>query len=114
MLLLTCSHGYPTFFFNLNSQDIAFGEKFSKEFVDARENDQEAEGLMNLHNNEAGRRVTIIQERKLILNIFKEIIEFLQAIRSRMELVCKCHGVSGSWYVKKRHKFLLILHSLNF
>ncbi|EFX69968.1 secreted signaling factor WNT4-like protein, partial [Daphnia pulex] len=50
------------------SEDITFGERFSKEFVDAREDNQQAEGLMNLHNNEAGRR----------------------AIRSRMELVCKC------------------------
>ena len=38
-------------------QDITFGEKFSREFVDAREEPTEAEGLMNLHNNEAGRRV---------------------------------------------------------
>jgi len=60
------------------SEDIAFGEKFSKEFVDAREDFQHAEGLMNLHNNEAGRR----------------------SIRSRMELVCKCHGVSGSCTMK--------------
>ncbi|CAL4185971.1 unnamed protein product, partial [Meganyctiphanes norvegica] len=56
------------------SEDLRFGEYFSKEFVDARENKNSAEGLMNLHNNEAGRR----------------------AIRSKMELVCKCHGVSGS------------------
>lgn len=41
----------------LYEKDITFGEKFSKEFVDAREDDQQAEGLMNLHNNEAGRRV---------------------------------------------------------
>lgn len=47
-LILTLSH----------QQDITFGEKFSKEFVDAREDDQNAEGLMNLHNNEAGRRVS--------------------------------------------------------
>ncbi|XP_046458173.1 protein Wnt-4-like [Daphnia pulex] len=60
------------------SEDITFGERFSKEFVDAREDNQQAEGLMNLHNNEAGRR----------------------AIRSRMELVCKCHGVSGSCSMK--------------
>ncbi|XP_053626263.1 protein Wnt-2b-like [Cherax quadricarinatus] len=56
------------------SEDLRFGEYFSKEFVDAREARNTADGLMNLHNNEAGRR----------------------AIRSEMELVCKCHGVSGS------------------
>ena len=44
-------------FIEIPQKDIAFGEKFSKEFVDAREDSQNAEGLMNLHNNEAGRRV---------------------------------------------------------
>lgn len=51
----------PTYFFInwcLSKQDINFGEKFSKEFVDSREDDQSPEGLMNLHNNEAGRRVS--------------------------------------------------------
>ncbi|RXG54675.1 Protein Wnt-4 [Armadillidium vulgare] len=56
------------------SEDLRFGEYFSKEFVDAREDRSEAEGLMNLHNNEAGRRT----------------------LRSQMEIMCKCHGVSGS------------------
>lgn len=41
-------------------QDIRFGEKFSKEFVDAREHGDAPEGLMNLHNNEAGRRVSCL------------------------------------------------------
>lgn len=39
------------------SQDIHYGEKFSRDFVDAKESHETAEGLMNLHNNEAGRRV---------------------------------------------------------
>ncbi|XP_034247116.1 protein Wnt-4-like isoform X1 [Thrips palmi] len=60
------------------SEDIRFGEKFSKEFVDAREHGDAPEGLMNLHNNEAGRR----------------------SIRSRMERICKCHGMSGSCSVQ--------------
>ncbi|XP_054277676.1 protein Wnt-4-like [Macrosteles quadrilineatus] len=60
------------------SEDIHFGEKFSREFVDARENHETAEGLMNLHNNEAGRRI----------------------IRSQMQRVCKCHGMSGSCSVR--------------
>lgn len=51
-----CHRHYGSFFI---IQDITFGEKFSKEFVDAREDDQQAEGLMNLHNNEAGRRVSL-------------------------------------------------------
>ncbi|XP_023707581.2 protein Wnt-1-like, partial [Cryptotermes secundus] len=60
------------------SEDIHFGEKFSREFVDSHENRDTAEGLMNLHNNEAGRR----------------------SIRSRMQRVCKCHGMSGSCSVR--------------
>ncbi|KAK6642329.1 hypothetical protein RUM43_003830 [Polyplax serrata] len=60
------------------SEDIHFGESFSKDFVDAKEDLNTAEGLMNVHNNEAGRR----------------------AIRSRMQKVCKCHGMSGSCSVR--------------
>ncbi|EEB10365.1 protein Wnt-4 precursor, putative [Pediculus humanus corporis] len=60
------------------SEDIHFGESFSKDFVDAKENVESAEGLMNLHNNEAGRR----------------------SIRSRMQRVCKCHGMSGSCSIR--------------
>ncbi|XP_066249159.1 protein Wnt-4-like isoform X1 [Euwallacea similis] len=56
------------------SDDIRFGEKFSREFLDVREDAGTALGLMNIHNNEAGRR----------------------AVRSRMQRTCKCHGVSGS------------------
>ncbi|XP_049762246.1 protein Wnt-1-like [Schistocerca cancellata] len=56
------------------SEDIHHGEAFSREFVDSVENRETGEGLMNIHNNEAGRR----------------------SIRSRMERVCKCHGMSGS------------------
>lgn len=32
---------------------------FSRKFIDAQENNETAAGLMNLHNNEAGRRVCI-------------------------------------------------------
>ncbi|XP_044744481.1 protein Wnt-1-like isoform X1 [Coccinella septempunctata] len=56
------------------SEDIKYGERFSREFLDVREDPNTATGLMNLHNNEAGRR----------------------AVRSRMQRTCKCHGVSGS------------------
>ncbi|KAG8235049.1 hypothetical protein J437_LFUL014552 [Ladona fulva] len=61
-----------------DDKDIHFGERFSKDFVDSRENPDTAEGLMNLHNNEAGRR----------------------SIRSQMQRVCKCHGMSGSCTVR--------------
>nr|CAH7745465.1 unnamed protein product [Callosobruchus chinensis] len=56
------------------SDDIKYGENFSRQFLDVKEDPNTALGLMNLHNNEAGRR----------------------AVRSRMQRTCKCHGVSGS------------------
>ncbi|XP_071053379.1 protein Wnt-4-like isoform X2 [Onthophagus taurus] len=56
------------------SEHIRFGEDFSKNFLDIREDTTSAIGLMNLHNNEAGRRT----------------------IKSRMQRACKCHGMSGS------------------
>ncbi|KAG5891481.1 hypothetical protein JTB14_004939 [Gonioctena quinquepunctata] len=56
------------------SDDIKYGESFSRQFLDVREDPNTALGLMNLHNNEAGRR----------------------GVRSRMQRTCKCHGVSGS------------------
>lgn len=40
------------------SQDIDFGENFSKNFVDSSEDMDTSIGLMNQHNNEAGRRVS--------------------------------------------------------
>lgn len=40
------------------SDDIKYGENFSRQFLDVREDPNTAVGLMNLHNNEAGRRVS--------------------------------------------------------
>lgn len=36
---------------------MAFGEKISKQFVDALEDGQDSRAAVNLHNNEAGRLV---------------------------------------------------------
>ena len=72
------SHSLFRFEWGGCSEDLRFGEYFSKEFVDARERPNTSAGLMNLHNNEAGRR----------------------ALRSQMEMLCKCHGVSGSCSVR--------------
>lgn len=41
-------------------QDIRYGEIFSRDFIDAKENKDSDEGLMNIHNNEAGRRVSFV------------------------------------------------------
>jgi len=41
------------------SADIRHGLKFSKKFLDARELLENARSLMNLHNNRAGRKVSL-------------------------------------------------------
>ena len=41
------------------SHNVQFGEKFTKEFVDVGENTLKDSGLMNLWNNNAGRRVRL-------------------------------------------------------
>ncbi|XP_014864525.1 PREDICTED: protein Wnt-8a-like [Poecilia mexicana] len=56
------------------SDNIAFGEKISRQFVDALEDGHDARAAVNLHNNEAGRL----------------------AVKATMRRACKCHGVSGS------------------
>ncbi|XP_066471988.1 protein Wnt-8a [Tiliqua scincoides] len=60
------------------SENVEFGEKISKVFVDSLETGQDARALMNLHNNEAGRL----------------------AVKGTMKRNCKCHGVSGSCSVQ--------------
>ncbi|XP_058023841.1 protein Wnt-8a [Ahaetulla prasina] len=56
------------------SDNVEFGEKISKHFVDALETAHDARALLNLHNNGAGRL----------------------AVKATMKRACKCHGVSGS------------------
>lgn len=40
------------------SDDIYYGSEFSKKFLDSNEDPTQPEGVMNLHNNEVGRRVS--------------------------------------------------------
>lgn len=37
--------------------DVGFGIRFARKFLDAREIEQDARSMMNLHNNKAGRKV---------------------------------------------------------
>ncbi|KAJ8382019.1 hypothetical protein SKAU_G00027970 [Synaphobranchus kaupii] len=66
--------------------NVNYGYRFAREFVDAREreknypkgSEEHARTLMNLQNNEAGR----------------------QAVYNLANVACKCHGVSGSCSLK--------------
>ncbi|KTG40955.1 hypothetical protein cypCar_00016636 [Cyprinus carpio] len=56
------------------SDNVDFGERIAKQFVDALENGHDSRAAVNLHNNEAGRL----------------------AVKATLKRTCKCHGVSGS------------------
>ncbi|XP_043932882.1 protein Wnt-2b isoform X1 [Protopterus annectens] len=66
------------------SDNINYGIKFAESFVDAKEKTvQDAQAIMNLHNNRCGR---IVSESNF----------YIIAVKRFMKLECKCHGVSGS------------------
>ncbi|MGH0116384.1 UNVERIFIED_CONTAM: hypothetical protein FKN15_035688 [Acipenser sinensis] len=56
------------------SDNVEFGERISKQYVDDLETGQDSRAAVNLHNNEAGR----------------------MAVKATTKRSCKCHGVSGS------------------
>ncbi|XP_064458598.1 protein Wnt-8b-like [Ornithodoros turicata] len=56
------------------NDNVRFGARMAREFLDAREAARDVQGLVNLHNNRAGRL----------------------AVKKAMQSQCKCHGTSGS------------------
>nr|XP_006631821.1 PREDICTED: protein Wnt-8a-like [Lepisosteus oculatus] len=60
------------------SDNAEFGERISKQFVDALETGQDSRAAVNLHNNQAGRL----------------------AVRATMKRICRCHGMSESCTVQ--------------
>lgn len=60
--LLLCSGGQGWLWGGC-SDNVGFGEVISKQFVDALETGQDARAAMNLHNNEAGRKVSRMSEK---------------------------------------------------
>ncbi|CAH1368792.1 unnamed protein product [Tenebrio molitor] len=60
------------------SHNLRYGIKFSKMFLDARENGDDIHSEINLHNNNVGR----------------------MAVAANMQVKCKCHGLSGSCEMK--------------
>ncbi|XP_055380003.1 protein Wnt-2 isoform X3 [Condylostylus longicornis] len=61
------------------SHDVGFGMRFAKKFFDAREVDNDARTLMNLHNNKVGRKI----------------------VKNRLKVECRCRygacGVKTCW-----------------
>uniref|UniRef100_A0A670K0U5 Protein Wnt n=2 Tax=Podarcis muralis TaxID=64176 RepID=A0A670K0U5_PODMU len=75
------------------SDNLSYGIAFSQAFVDTTERNRGSSSsrvLMNLHNNEAGRK----------------------AILSHMKVECKCHGVSGSCEIRTCWKVMPPFHQV--
>lgn len=64
--------------------------------MDSREKAGDIQSKINLHNNHAGRMVSLASQA-----ILMNYIDFvLQAVANNMQIRCKCHGMSGSCQLK--------------
>uniref|UniRef100_A0AAQ4PJV4 Protein Wnt n=1 Tax=Gasterosteus aculeatus aculeatus TaxID=481459 RepID=A0AAQ4PJV4_GASAC len=86
------------------SPDVEFGEKFSRDFLDARETNRDIHSRMRLHNNRVGRQGWQQQQHLSVLwvaLVFLLVIGSLeQVVLDHMRRKCKCHGTSGSCQLK--------------
>lgn len=57
------------------SDDIHYGAEFTKKFIDSVEDPGTAEGMVNLHNNEVGRRVIITQGAAILLWVHSFVVK---------------------------------------
>lgn len=67
--------------------------------MDSREKAGDIQSKINLHNNRAGRMVSVECGKKEIRSI-NSIPLTIQAVANNMQIRCKCHGMSGSCQLK--------------
>lgn len=73
------------------SADVSYGLGFSKVFIDAREVKQNARTLMNLHNNEVGRKVSgVLFQQSWNFNVTK-------TIKINVDVYRKSHSEDDAW-----------------
>lgn len=72
------------------SDNIDFGEKISKQYVDAQETGQDSRAAVNLHNNEAGRLVSCFHTTS------KYPALHWQNVESLIRILCFATGREGN------------------
>lgn len=77
MICNTLHAGGPGWLWGGCSDNVDFGEKISKQYVDAQETGQDPRAAVNLHNNAAGRLVSCLHIYIYVcLRIYNLISEF--------------------------------------